>query len=126
MKVIPHIKRNPLKANEVRVITIDENALNELLFENLMEHQEDYFNIDGLCDDIICTMNWDRRRGLLTYAVMPIKYRYDGCSLNYDYLQQKIGVTTSSLFRPKRYRSFTLNEKMLVRETQKRIVGYEE
>lgn len=115
MKVVPHIKRRKLGADEVRIITVDEDAIAELLVENLMEHQEDYFDIDAISGDHICITNWDQQEKVLTYAVMPLKYALDGCGLNFEYIRKQCGITTNSLFRENRYQSLTITKEMLIR-----------
>jgi len=113
MKVIPKIKRKKLASNEARVIIISEAAIEELLLEHLLERKSDYFDVEEVCDDDTCAMCWDSREGVLTYAVMPIKYCFDGYKLNFDNVFKTIGITTDSLYKPNRYRSITLTEEML-------------
>lgn len=115
MKVIPHIKQKRLAYNEVRFITIDRAAMEELLLENLMEHQNDYFDIrDGEIDSM-CVMNIDYQNNLLTYAIMPSKYCFNGYKLNFEKLNKKFGKTTESLFTKKKYQVITLTEEYLIK-----------
>lgn len=115
MKVRPHIKRKPLGSNEVRIITIDESAISELLFENLAEKKSDYFNVASVSDGTICVMNWDTQENVLSYAVMPIKYCFDGYTLDFNYIRKTYGLTTDSLFKANRYRSIPLTDSILIR-----------
>ena len=101
-----------LKSNEMRVINIDHHAIEELLWENLMEHQAEYFDIDKIDDDLICQMQWDREKEILTYAVMPIGYMYDGRQLDFSYIRENTGLTAASLFQPHRYRRLCITDMM--------------
>lgn len=115
MKVKPRIKQRFLRPNEARIITIGKDAIMELLTETLMENKCRYFDLDDNIDgsnDIICIANWDRS-DLLTYAVMPLKYCLEGYDLCIDRVNEKVGITTDSLFKPNRYKSIVLTEKLL-------------
>ena len=115
MKVIPYLKQKKLSHNEARIITIDRTAIEELLLENLVEHQSDYFDIKDGENDSICVMNLDYQKSLLTYAIMPIKYCFDGYKLDFEKLHEKFGKTTDSLFSRKKYRVLTLTEEFLIK-----------
>lgn len=114
MIVKPRKKHKKLKSNEIRIINIDCEAIAELLWENLMEHQEIYFDVDPLDDDLICQMDWDQKSGILTYAVMPLHYIMEGKKLNNAYIRKKVGVTTNSIFQLDRYRRIAITERMLL------------
>lgn len=114
MKVFPHIKRKPLCSDEIRVITIDKSAVEELLLENFLEHKSEYFDIEDVNDTKICLMKWNQADGVLSYAVMPIKYSLDGCELDFNYIQKKLGITTDSLFKPNRYKTWKLTAEMFL------------
>lgn len=110
MKVKPIIK-HPLNENELRVINVDHDAISELLFENLMDCQEQYFGIkrgDGNC---MCMMHWDSDKNVLTYAVARETDLVGTVlkELNYDKLRRDVGFTTDSLFSAKRFISLPLN-----------------
>ena len=109
MKVKPYIKQQPLKENEIKIISIGENAIAELLLETLMQNKSKYFDVPKVSTDSICIMKWDKDRCFLTYAIMPIKYCLNGFDLNPKFIQE-IGVTTDSLFKPNRYKVFTLTD----------------
>lgn len=97
-------KKRKLDHNEVRIINIEQQAVAELLWENLMEHQEMYFGIDPLDDSVICAMDWDQGSGMLTYAVMPISYIAEGKKLDFARIRKSVGTTTDSMFHADRYR----------------------
>ena len=113
MKVIPHIKSRKLATTEVRVITIDQKAVEELLLENLIEKKNEYFDIENSTNDDICIMHWDRTNQRLTYAIMPMERYLAGYQLNIENIYNKVGITTTSLFKPKRYVSLTLTDEYL-------------
>ena len=116
MKVIPRIKSKALGLNEVRIITVNEEAVEELLLENLMEKCNSYFNVAYNSDNMVCVMNLEKSKRLLTYAIVPINYCLDGHNLNFDYIREKVGITTKSLFTNNRYRSLTITDEMLFQE----------
>ena len=112
MIVKPRKISKKLKSNEIRVINIDHHAIEELLWEKLMEHQAEYFDIDKIDDDLICQMQWDREKEILTYAVMPISYMSDGKQLDFSYIRENTGLTVTSLFQPHRYRRLCITDMM--------------
>ena len=109
MKVIPRIKKAKLPQNEARFIIIDRKAIEEVLLENLMEHQCEYFDL-GDTDNVMCVMDWNNY-GHLTYAVVPETFFRSGAKLDFDYLRESVGTTTDSLFKQNRYRSLKLGDK---------------
>ena len=112
MIVKPRKISKKLKSNEIRVININHHAIEELLWENLMEHQAEYFDIDKIDDDLICQMQWDREKEILTYVVMPISYMYNGKQLDFSYIRENIGLTATSLFQTHRYRRLCITDMM--------------
>lgn len=121
MKVIPQVKTRKLKSNEVRFITIEAAAIEELLLENLMKYRGEYFELDDdsnldVSEQDVCVMSWNKSSGMLTYAIMPIKYYLDGYCLNTEYIQSTYKKTTNTLFQPNRYKAVTLTDKMLIKK----------
>lgn len=114
MKVKPRIKSKPLGPNEIRIITVGDSAIGELLSENLMANQSEYFKVPAISDDTICITNWDTQQNILTYAIMPIKYCFAGYGLDFSYIRKTYGLTTDSLFKANRYKSITLTDAMLI------------
>ena len=110
MKVVPHIKRSTHTKDEVRIITVGQTAIEELLLENLLDHYREYFNVDNNDDGGVCLMNCDADSGLLTYAVIPTEYCLRGYKLNFDYVRKKFGITTDSLFSANRFRVVHLED----------------
>lgn len=121
MRVKPYIKRKvnskyiPLSSTEARVITIDETGITELLLETLSENASKFFNIPMVSNKSMNVMYWNCKNNLLTYAVMPMEYSFD-YSLNFDKINNIIGVTTESLFspNPQKYRSIDLSDKTMI------------
>lgn len=109
-------KKKKLRNNEIRVIQIDKKAIEELLWENLVESQDVYFDVNRIDPERICSMEWDQASGMLTYAVMPISYLLDGKKLNFAFLRKKIGITTQSLFQPNRYRCLEITDSMFLED----------
>lgn len=105
MKVTPR-KVRPLDSGELRVIRIPREAVEELLWEHLMEHQADYFDAPSLDEKSICLMQW--KGGDLTYALAPIKAMMGGKEPDFSVICKKSGKTTTSLFHPKRYKRLKL------------------
>ena len=116
MKVRPRVKDKFLRPWEARVITIDKDAIAEVLLENLMEHKCSYFDLTDTIGDDICIMNWDDQNGFLTYAVMPLKCSLDGYELNIEHIRTTLGITTNSLFKPYRYKSVALTEDAVIKK----------
>ena len=116
MKVRPRIKFKPLKLNELRIISIDEDAIAELLLENLLDNKGKYFNLPDISENSTCVMKWDTKHNLLTYAVMPIDYLLEGYDLNPDFIRN-IGLTTNSLFKSDLYKTFVVTQEMLIHKT---------
>ena len=112
MKVRPYRKHKTFSSNEMRVINIDNEAIAEILFENLTENSGHYFNIDNAKEELIFCMNWDQEGHSLSYAALPLKILLEGYRLNFDYIKNSIGYTTKSLFQPNccMYKSIYLTE----------------
>lgn len=110
MKVVPK-KKTSFDSSEIRVITIDKNAVLELLQENLCENQATYFEVD---DDFIarsfCLTHWDPQSEQLTYALLPVQDIQKATSLDFNEINKKVGITTSSLFKPNRFRKLKLTK----------------
>ncbi len=113
MIVKPRKKRKALREDELRVIHVGKDAVGELLWENLMEHQEVYFDVDAVNDNEICQMGWSQEG--LTYAVMPIRYVMEGKQLDLKALAEKTGETTDSLFHPLRYRTMRITPDLFLK-----------
>ena len=103
MKVVPHLKPSKHLNNVIKIITISQSSIEELLLENLLDHRHEYFEIEKSDDSNICLMSWDVGTGLLTYAIMPEEYCTNGYRLDFDYIREKIGITTKSLFSSNRF-----------------------
>lgn len=116
MIVKPKKKYQKLRHNEIRVINIEQTAIEELLWENLIEKQSILFDVARVDSDHICAMEWDSSNGMLTYTVMPINYMLEGKKLNFELLRKQAGITTDSLFKPNRYRSLTITDSLLSKE----------
>ena len=112
MKVIPKIKPRSLITTEMRVITISEEAIAEVLLENLMENKSTYFDTKAVSENEICAMYWNKATNCLTYVILPYEYAQKG--INFAYIQRKVGVTTNTLFQPHRYRRLKITSKCFI------------
>ena len=108
MKVKPLVKRKRLGKNEVRVIAMGEKAIEELLFENLMEKVADYFDVPDAMGDCVCHMDWDKEARELVYVIEPIGLYMSGFDLDLRALRRITGLTTDSIFKPDRYKTVVL------------------
>ncbi len=118
MIVKPRKKQRKLREDEMRIIHIGRDAIAELLWENLMEHQDIYFDVDMVDDSQICQMCWSADGGTLTYAVLPVCYAMEGKKLDMDALGKRIGLTTASLFSPCRYRTVKITPSAFLMEEE--------
>lgn len=116
MIVKPKKKKRKLNSNEIRVININQSAIEELLWEYMLESQAKLFDVERVDQDKICSMEWDQSSGNLTYVVMPISYMLEGKKPNFEVLRKKVGITTTSLFSPNRYCSLDITDSMLLKD----------
>ena len=113
MKVKFRKKPRALRADEARVITINEDAIAEVLSEFLLENKNDYFDLPedvDSADDVICVTNWNRRSNLLTCILMHRKFFAEGFDVNINAIIERTGITTDSLYKEKRYKTVVLSE----------------
>ena len=103
MKVSVRKKQVRFLPDEMRVINLNKAAVDELLWEHLMEYKSTYFDVDDVSEDLICMMKRNDIGGI-TYVIMPIDYLTNGCEPNFRRIWQKAGITTQSLFQGKRCR----------------------
>lgn len=116
MIVKPKKKSKKLQKDELRIINIDLHAVEEVLLENLMENQLNYFYVNPVDDDLICQMVWDQNSKVLTYVVMPISYVFEGKKLDFDVLQKEVGITSKSLFQAdiQKYRTLKITDSIFM------------
>lgn len=62
-------KVSRLGKNEVRVIKIPREAIEEILWENLMENGDEWFDLKQNSDDIIFRMNFDETMSELVFTL---------------------------------------------------------
>ena len=62
-------KVSRLGKNEVRVIKIPREAIEEILWENLMEKGDEWFDLKQNSDDIIFRMNFDETMSELVFTL---------------------------------------------------------
>ncbi len=118
MIVKPRKKQPKLRDDEMRVIHIGREAIEELLWETLMEHQDIWFDVDPVDDTQICQMHWRGDGGELTYAVLPVRYAMEGKAPDMERLGEMTGQTTSSLFSPCRYRTVKITPSVFEKEAE--------
>ena len=102
MKKVKHIPDN-----ELRVIKVGMEAMRELLYETIMEHLNDYFDLLSAVNKP-CIIRWDEETGDLLFSIS--EKRMD--NIDYDKLNSLLPYTTESLLSPccRRYRAVHLTE----------------
>ena len=83
-----------LHQDEVRIIRIPFSAVEKILFENLMDNGERYFNTE-VNEDNLFHMVFDDESGDLIYAVSNFHEKID-----FDVLKKATEITADSLFTP--------------------------
>ena len=109
MKVVPK-RIKSIRTGEIRVISFGEDAIAELLFENLMGNKEKYFSFTDR-GDFICHMYWNRAKHIVTYAVQKLNDCAKNGEPNLKAIQCRYGITTSSLYEPNCYICLHMREK---------------
>ena len=95
------------KKNEIRVIRIGEKAINELMWEALMENKSEWFNVQDCAEDIVFLMQWDKSKNQLTYIAVQDGFLSKEGLFHFRKLR-KCPITTDSLFAKRRYRQLRL------------------
>lgn len=100
-------KYKHIPSNELRVIKIGIDAIRELVYETIIEHLEDYFDLLSAVNKP-CVIRWDEETGDLLFAISE-KHMGD---LDYDKLNSILPYTTDSMFSPdhRRYRTVHISE----------------
>ena len=83
-----------LQKDEVRIIRIPFSAVEEILFENLMDNGERYFSAK-VNEDNLFHMIFDEESGDLIYAISKFPEKID-----FDVLKKATEITAESLFTP--------------------------
>jgi len=103
VKVRPVLRKSS-DINEIRIIRIDENAMQELLLEILMENSSEWFQLQGDSERIIFHMDWDKSTNHLSYLAVPIDRLSEVRSSKFQKKLRKSAITTATLFAKNRYR----------------------
>ena len=101
------MKTKHIPNNELRVIKIGREAMRELVYETIIEHSGDYFDLLSTVNKP-CVIRWDEETGDLLFSIS--EKRMD--DLDYDELNAILPYTADSLFSPyhRRYQSVRLTE----------------
>ena len=83
-----------LQKDEVRIIRIPFSAVEEILFENLMDNGERYFSAKANEENLF-HMVFDEESGDLIYAISKFPEKID-----FDVLKKATEITAESLFTP--------------------------
>lgn len=83
-----------INKNEVRIIRIPFSAVEEILFEHLMDNGKKYFDAE-VNEHHLFHMTFDDESGDLIYAATNVEERID-----FDVLKKATGITADSLFTP--------------------------
>lgn len=100
------MKVKHLNNGEVRVISIDKEAIYELLRETMMENSAEYFDILG--NTVMFEMRWNSKTDIFTCAVFDRRYPPD--DLNFNMLEKHLGLTTKTLYQKKRYKTVYIKD----------------
>ena len=104
------MKTKHIPKNELRVIKIGREAIRELVYETIIEHAGDYFDLLSAVDKP-CVWRWDEESGDLLFAISekdPVEIYH----LDFDKLNELLPYTTDSMFTPhrRRYRKVIVGE----------------
>ena len=89
-----------LEKGEVRIIKINRSAIEELLWEHIMDNGERLLDLSTEQDDIIFHMSIDwKAKELFFYASHLSDVSVLGFDEVDDYIKRNIGITTSTLFK---------------------------
>ena len=83
-----------LQKDEVRIIRIPFSAVEEILFENLMDNGERYFSAK-VNEENLFHMIFDEESGDLIYAISKFPEKID-----FDVMKKATEITAESLFTP--------------------------
>lgn len=106
-------KKKPMDENEVKIIKISREALFEFIYEQIIDKQEKYFDVDPLDVTNTFYMDWDQ--GQFIFCV----YKTEDNEENINKLPKEIDLiklmknmsdTTDSMYADNRYRQFTKQE----------------
>lgn len=106
------MKVKHLNNGQVRVISIDREAIYELLRETMMENREEYFDILG--NTVMFEMKWNSKTDIFTCAVFD--RRYPPNDLDFDKLEEHLGLTTKTLYQKKRYKTVYIKDMQVKNE----------
>lgn len=94
------MNKRHLNSNELRVISIGKEAVEEWLFESMIEHGTKFFGIKDITK-VTFHCVFDSKTGQFTCAVLKrseVPNSLYDIELNWDEVQKRVGLTTSSLF----------------------------
>lgn len=92
-------KVSRLGKNEVRVVKIPREAIEEILWENLMENGDEWFDLKQNSDDIIFRMNFDETMSELIFYACDFPAdsvpKFDQID---EYIENNVGFTANSMY----------------------------
>ena len=92
-------KVSRLGKNEVRVVKIPREAIEEILWENLMENGDEWFDLKQNSDDIIFRMNFDETMSELVFYACDFPAdsvpKFDQID---EYIENNVGFTANSMY----------------------------
>ena len=106
-------QHKPLSENHIRVIKISKEALFEFLYENIIDDQETYFDVDPL--GVTGTFDVNFQEGQFIFCVHKSEDN-KGNSIQFpdeidlQKLMDRLPDTTSSMFQNDRYTEYTKEE----------------
>lgn len=100
-------KVSRLGKNEVRVIKIPREAIEEILWEDLMENGDEWFDLKRNSDDIIFRMNFDETMSELVFYAYDFPTdsvpKFDQID---EYIEDNVGFTANSMYNKHECGSF--------------------
>lgn len=92
-------KVSRLGKNEVRVIKIPREAIEEILWEDLMENGDEWFDLKRNSDDIIFRMNFNETMSELVFYACDFPAdsvpKFDQID---EYIENNVGFTANSMY----------------------------
>lgn len=102
-----------LKEDNVRVIKISKDALFEFIYENFIDDQDVFFDVDSL--QVIDSFDIDWKNGQFIFCVHQSEDSYGNIiplseEIDLQKIMKNIPDTTSTMFADNRYREYTKEE----------------
>ena len=106
-------KKKELDNNSVRIIKIGKQALFEFIYENIIDEQREFFDVDNL--EVTDTFDINFERGEFIFCVYKTEDEKGSIvklpdEIDLQKVMQNIPDTTSTMYAPKRYKEYSKEE----------------